>query len=451
MRYGLAFFPTEYAIAPAELAHAAEERGFESLFFTEHTHIPASRVTPYPAGGELPREYSHTYDPFVALMSAAAATTTLNIGTAISLVVEHDPIVLAKTVATLDQLSAGRFLFGVGAGWNLEEMANHGTDPSRRFALMTERVKAMRAIWADDEATFHGEFVNFDRIWSWPEAAATARSAGARRRRWGEGAAARRRLRRRVAPVALRPAQAAGAHRRAPAARRGGRARPHPRHALAHHGRARAAGDLLAGRPPPRAVPASHAGARRGARPGSTPWRASCRTSPPTALWACSAGPWHRQRRPKRGHRAVRASGRRARGSSRTRAGHPPGRACRPWSCPGRPAAPRCAWRRDQRWGGRSWPAAPSRRRGRLVPRCRGDRPRSAGRDRRPTPARPAWRRGCPTTGDRRTAGTARCACRCCGGRSTTRVAATLTACAGPYRPPSPKSGVVGRVGVRGR
>jgi probable F420-dependent oxidoreductase len=169
MRYGLAFFPTEYAIAPAELAHAAEERGFESLFFTEHTHIPASRVTPYPPGGELPREYSHTYDPFVALMSAAAATTTLNIGTAISLVVEHDPIVLAKTVATLDQLSAGRVLFGVGAGWNLEEMANHGTDPSRRFALMAERVKAMRAIWADDEATFHGEFVNFDRIWSWPK------------------------------------------------------------------------------------------------------------------------------------------------------------------------------------------------------------------------------------------------------------------------------------------
>jgi probable F420-dependent oxidoreductase len=169
MRYGLTFFPTEYAIAPAELARAAEERGFESLFFTEHTHIPASRVSPYPAGGELPREYSHTYDPFVALMSAAAATTDLGIGTAISLVVQHDPIVLAKTVATLDQLSGGRFLFGVGAGWNLEEMSNHGTDPNRRFALMGERVKAMRAIWAEDEASFHGELVDFDRIWSWPK------------------------------------------------------------------------------------------------------------------------------------------------------------------------------------------------------------------------------------------------------------------------------------------
>jgi probable F420-dependent oxidoreductase len=169
MHFGLAVFPTLDTPDPAALGRLAEERGFESLWFPEHTHIPASRETPYPAGGELPPEYSRTYDPFVALMAAAAATERLLLGTAICLVVERDPIVTAKEVATLDHLSGGRLLFGVGAGWNREEMANHGTDPRTRMALMAERVEAMQAIWTQDEASYHGAFVNFERIWSWPK------------------------------------------------------------------------------------------------------------------------------------------------------------------------------------------------------------------------------------------------------------------------------------------
>src|ERR671936_1276605 len=169
MRFGVAMFPTDYSMEPAELARMAEERGFESLFFPEHTHIPASRRTPYPPGGELPDEYSHTLDPFVALTAAAAATERLRIGTGICLVVERDPIVTAKEVASLDRLSGGRFLFGVGAGWNREEMANHGTDPRRRHELMRERVEAMKAIWTEDEASYHGRYVDFDRIWAWPK------------------------------------------------------------------------------------------------------------------------------------------------------------------------------------------------------------------------------------------------------------------------------------------
>src|SRR3954470_18086095 len=152
------FFPTDYAVAPDEIARMAEERGFESLLFPEHTHIPASRETPYPAGGELPPEYSRTYDPFVALTAAAAATTTLKLGTGICLVVERDPIVTAKEVASLDHLSQGRFQFGVGAGWNREEMANHGTNPKTRMRLMAERIEAMQAMWSQDEASYHGEF-----------------------------------------------------------------------------------------------------------------------------------------------------------------------------------------------------------------------------------------------------------------------------------------------------
>jgi probable F420-dependent oxidoreductase len=146
-----------------------EERGSESLWFPEHTHIPASRETPYPAGGELPPEYSRTLDPFVALTAAAAATTTLRIGTGICLVVERDPIVTAKEVASLDHLSQGRLLFGVGAGWNREEMANHGTDPRTRMALMAERVEAMKALWTEEEATYRGDHVAFERVWSWPK------------------------------------------------------------------------------------------------------------------------------------------------------------------------------------------------------------------------------------------------------------------------------------------
>jgi probable F420-dependent oxidoreductase len=166
---GLVSFPTEYTLDPARLGRLAEERGFESLFFCEHTHIPASRETPYPIGGELPREYSHTYDPFVALTAVAAVTERIKLGTGICLVVERDPIVTAKEVASLDRLSGGRFLFGVGGGWNLEEMRNHGTDPARRFGVLRERVEAMKAIWTQDEAEYHGQHVDFDPLWSWPK------------------------------------------------------------------------------------------------------------------------------------------------------------------------------------------------------------------------------------------------------------------------------------------
>jgi probable F420-dependent oxidoreductase len=169
VKYGLCNFPTDYGMHPAELAHAAQERGFESLFFCEHTHIPVSRRTPYPPGGPLPRMYSHSYDLFVALTAAATATTELTVGSGVCLVAQRDPIITAKEVASLDRLSGGRFLFGVGAGWNREEMAHHGTDPRTRMRSLGERVRAMRTIWTQDEAEFHGEFVDFDPIWSWPK------------------------------------------------------------------------------------------------------------------------------------------------------------------------------------------------------------------------------------------------------------------------------------------
>jgi probable F420-dependent oxidoreductase len=169
VKVGVLTFPTEYSVQPDELGRMVEEHGFESLFVAEHTHIPASRETPYPAGGELPREYSHTYDPFVALTAAAAATSELLLATGICLVVERDPILTAKEVSTLDRVSGGRFLFGVGAGWNREEMRNHGTDPGTRFSLLRERVEAMQAIWSADEASYHGEHVSFDSIWQWPK------------------------------------------------------------------------------------------------------------------------------------------------------------------------------------------------------------------------------------------------------------------------------------------
>ena len=168
MDFGVSYFPTDEAIEPAELARMAEERGFESVFVTEHTHIPASRETDYPAGGELPREYFRIYDPFVALATIAAATERIRVGTAICLLVERDPITTAKEVASVDRLSGGRMIFGVGAGWNLEEMRNHGTDPKRRFAILRERVEACREMWASEEASYHGEFVDFDRIVSRP-------------------------------------------------------------------------------------------------------------------------------------------------------------------------------------------------------------------------------------------------------------------------------------------
>ncbi|MGH9035918.1 MAG: LLM class F420-dependent oxidoreductase [Acidimicrobiia bacterium] len=169
MKFGVYIFPTEYAINVMDLGRALEERGFESLFVTEHSHIPTSRRTPWPGGADLPEEYKHILDPFVALGAVAAATSRLLVGTGICLVVERDPIVTAKEVATLDLLSGGRFLFGIGGGWNREEMENHGTDPKTRFRLMRERVLAMKAMWTQEAAEFHGEFVDFDPLWSWPK------------------------------------------------------------------------------------------------------------------------------------------------------------------------------------------------------------------------------------------------------------------------------------------
>ncbi len=169
MKLGLTIFPTEYSIGPVELARITEERGFDSLWFPEHTHIPVSRRTPYPAGGELPREYSNLFDPFAALAAAAAVTERILLGTGICLIIERDTIATAKEVATVDQLSGGRFVFGIGAGWNIEEMENHGTDASRRFGRMRESIEAMKAIWTEDEAEYHGEQVDFDPIWSWPK------------------------------------------------------------------------------------------------------------------------------------------------------------------------------------------------------------------------------------------------------------------------------------------
>ena len=171
MEFGIGYFPTPYAVPPGDLARLVEERGHESLFFAEHTHIPATRDSPYPVGGELPLKYSSTYDLFVALTAAAAATSSLRVGSGICLVVERDPITTAKEVASLDRLSGGRFEFGVGAGWNREEMEHHGTDPRTRMRLMQERIEAMKAIWAEEEASYHGEFVDFERIWSWPKPA----------------------------------------------------------------------------------------------------------------------------------------------------------------------------------------------------------------------------------------------------------------------------------------
>jgi probable F420-dependent oxidoreductase len=169
MKYGVFMFPADYAIAPGRLAREVEARGFDSLFFPEHTHIPVSRRSKSASGLELTQEYWRTLDPFVALTAAAAATERLLVGTGICLVVERDPIILAKEVASVDHVSGGRMLFGVGGGWNLEEMQNHGTDPDSRWRLLRERIEAMKAIWTHDEPEYHGEFVKFDRIWQWPK------------------------------------------------------------------------------------------------------------------------------------------------------------------------------------------------------------------------------------------------------------------------------------------
>src|SRR5215831_3317409 len=158
MDFGLGYFPTHDAMSPGAVAALVEERGHESLFFPEHTHIPTSRESPWPGGPDLPREYSHTLDPFIALGVVAAVTTTLKLGTGICLVTEHDPINLAKQVASVDHVSNGRFLFGIGAGWNFEEMRHHGSDPAHRWGIVRERIRAMQRIWTQDEAAFQGKY-----------------------------------------------------------------------------------------------------------------------------------------------------------------------------------------------------------------------------------------------------------------------------------------------------
>ena len=169
MDFGIATFVTDYSMGPAALAEAVEARGFECLLLPEHSHIPASRKSPWGGGTELPKPYYDTMDPFVALGAAAAATRTLKIGTGICLVVQRDPIQLAKEIATLDQISDGRFLFGIGGGWNEEEMADHGTGFKTRYKLMAERIEAMKVIWAEDKAEYHGEFVDFEPMMAWPK------------------------------------------------------------------------------------------------------------------------------------------------------------------------------------------------------------------------------------------------------------------------------------------
>ena len=167
--FGVTMFPTDYSIQPVALGRALEERGFESVFFPEHTHIPASRRSRWPGGDDLPQEYWHTHDPFVALGAIAATTERLKLGTGICLIPERDPILLANVVASLDLISNGRVLLGIGAGWNAEEMENHGTAFKDRWPVTKERILAMREIWTQEEAEFHGEHVDFDKIWAYPK------------------------------------------------------------------------------------------------------------------------------------------------------------------------------------------------------------------------------------------------------------------------------------------
>jgi len=169
MHFGLTIFPTDYSIQPADLAMEAEARGFESLWLPEHTHIPTSRKSPWPGGAELPKYYYDTYDPFLSLAAAAAVTKKIKLATGICLVVERDPIHTAKEVSTIDRLSGGRFIFGIGGGWNAEEMASHGTAFATRFKLMRERIEAMKTIWSQPKAKFSSEFVNFDEMMQWPK------------------------------------------------------------------------------------------------------------------------------------------------------------------------------------------------------------------------------------------------------------------------------------------
>lgn len=169
VRLGLFLFCTAEGAHPGHLARRAEELGAESVWVPEHTHIPSGRKTPTPLGGEVPRSYSRLYDPFVALTAAAATTSRIRLGTGVALVAHHHPITLAKQIATLDHLSGGRVILGVGAGWNQEEIENHGVEHATRWRRALEHVAAMKAIWADDESSFSGQWVNFDDIWCWPK------------------------------------------------------------------------------------------------------------------------------------------------------------------------------------------------------------------------------------------------------------------------------------------
>ena len=171
MKIGVSTFPTDYAIHPTALGRALEANGFDSLWVVEHTHIPASRKTPYPVGGDLPSVYWESYEPFTYLAQVAAVTVHLKIGTGICLVPEHHPITLAKRIASLDSLSKGRFLFGVGAGWNQEELENHGVRFADRWSVLREHVLAMKAMWTQKDAAFHGKWVNFDAVWVEPKPA----------------------------------------------------------------------------------------------------------------------------------------------------------------------------------------------------------------------------------------------------------------------------------------
>ena len=169
MEYGICMFATDYSMQAADLAVAVEDRGFDALFIPDHTHIPASRDSEFRMGGDLPPDYSHNVDMFLALTAAAAVTKRISLGTGICLDVERDPIITAKEVASLDHISGGRVDFGIGGGWNQEELENHGVPWNRRWKVVRERIEAMKAIWTEDEASYAGEFVNFDRIQSWPK------------------------------------------------------------------------------------------------------------------------------------------------------------------------------------------------------------------------------------------------------------------------------------------
>ena len=169
MKFGGAMFSTDYSMTATDLARTLEERGFESLWAPEHSHIPVSRKTPFPGGGDLPKQYYDAMDPFVTLAAAAAVTKSLKLGTGVLLVQQRDTIQTAKLVASIDQVSQGRFLFGIGGGWNQDEMENHGTVFATRFKRLRESIEAMKEIWTKSKAEYHGEFVNFDPIFAWPK------------------------------------------------------------------------------------------------------------------------------------------------------------------------------------------------------------------------------------------------------------------------------------------